>query len=239
MHNLYTIRGAQVRDGNAWAMYIMESVSLYGDAEVLFVSHNWPRWGNDVIVEYLTNSAAIYKFINDQTLMFINQGYTANEIARMIQLPADLEKIWYTRPYYGTLQHNAKAVYQKYMGWYDANPVNLHPLAPTDSARKFYYMGIRIDSVKAQDLNLRINVDVIGDVHYLLTVRSGVLLYQKNARADKADVTISLPWQAVALLASPDALNSEHVRIEGNRDAFSRLYVHMAEFDPNFNIIEP
>ena len=143
LHNLYTLRGAQVRDGAAWAKYITEAISRYGSkAEVTFQSHNWPHWGNDVVVEYLENNAAIYQFINDQTLTYINQGYTSDEISNMIQLPKALEKVWYTRQYYGTLSHNSKAVYQKYMGWYDANPVNLNPLTPSDSAKKWVeYLG--------------------------------------------------------------------------------------------------
>ncbi len=143
LHNLYTLRGAQVRDGADWAKYIMEALALYGgEAEVVFQSHNWPHWGNEVIREYMTDTAAVYKFINDQTLTYINQGYTSDEISNMITLPEALEKNWYTRQYYGTVAHNSKAVYQKYMGWYDANPVNLNPLTPTESAEKWVqYLG--------------------------------------------------------------------------------------------------
>ena len=143
LHNLYTLRGAQVRDANGWARYITKAQTLFGgEAEVVFQSHNWPHWGNDVIETYLTNTAAIYKFIHDQTLLYINQGYTETEIADMIQLPEALEKVWYTRQYYGTLKHNAKAVYQKYMGWYDANPVHLDELTPSEYAEKLVeYLG--------------------------------------------------------------------------------------------------
>ena len=143
LHNLYTLRGAAVRDGAAWAKYITEAITLYGDeTEVVFQSHNWPHWGNVVAIEYLENSAAVYKFINDQTLTYLNQGYTSDEISNMIELPEALEKNWYTRQYYGTVAHNSKAVYQKYMGWYDANPVNLNPLTPTESAKKWVeYLG--------------------------------------------------------------------------------------------------
>ena len=143
LHNLYTLRGAEVRDGAAWAGYITEAISLYGkDVEVTFQSHNWPHWGNDVVNDYMVNTAAVYKYINDQTLTYINQGYTSDEISSMIELPEALNKIWYTRPYYGTVAHNAKAVYQKFMGWYDSNPVNLNPLAPSDSAKKWVeYLG--------------------------------------------------------------------------------------------------
>ncbi len=143
LHNLYTLRGAQIRDGNAWAKYIAEAISLYGDdVQVSFQSHNWPHWGNEIINKYLADTAAVYKFINDQTLTYINQGYTSDEISNMIQLPDELAKNWYTRQYYGTVAHNSKAVYQKYMGWYDANPVNLNPLTPSESAKKWVeYLG--------------------------------------------------------------------------------------------------
>ena len=143
MHNIYTLRGAEVRDANSWARYITEAQSLFGkDAEVVFQSHNWPHWGNDVIQEYMTNTAAVYKFMHDQTLLYINQGYTSTEIANMIELPEALNKVWYTRQYYGTLKHNVKAIYQKYMGWYDANPVHLDELEPTEYAKKLVeYLG--------------------------------------------------------------------------------------------------
>ena len=138
LHNLYTLRGAEVRDGNAWAEYIMEAVMLYGDqTDVVFSAHNWPHWGTDVVKDYMINTAAVYKYINDEAISLINQGYTSTEIADMIELPEALEKNWYTRQYYGTLKHDAKAVYQKYMGWYDANPVNLDKLTPEASAKKW------------------------------------------------------------------------------------------------------
>lgn len=150
LHNLYTLRGAQVRDGAAWASYLTEAVTRYGaEAEVTFQSHNWPHWGNKIVNDYLVNTAAVYKFINDQTLTYINQGYTSDEISNMISLPDDLSKVWYTRQYYGTVAHNSKAVYQRFMGWYDANPVHLNPLTPTESAQKWVeYLG-NVDAVLA------------------------------------------------------------------------------------------
>ena len=142
MHNLYTLRGAEVRDANDWAKYIIEADQRFCDkTDVVFQSHNWPHWGEE-IHDYLLNTAAIYKFIHDQTLHYMNQGYTSTEVAAMLTLPEKLEKVWYTQPYYGTLAHNAKAVYQKYLGWYDANPVNLNPLPPSDTAKKLVeYLG--------------------------------------------------------------------------------------------------
>ena len=143
MHNLYTLRGAQVRDPESWCNYILAARQKFGDkTEVTFQSHNWPHWGTDIVNEYMENTASVYKFINDQTLHYINQGLTSTEIAKTLKLPDKLEKVWYTRQYYGTLSHNIKAVYQKYMGWYDANPVNLDLLTPEETAKKYVeYMG--------------------------------------------------------------------------------------------------
>jgi alkyl sulfatase BDS1-like metallo-beta-lactamase superfamily hydrolase len=154
----------QVRDGNAWAEYIMESLALYGDkADVVFQSHNWPHWGNDTIQEYMTNTAAVYKFINDQTLLYINEGYTETEIANMIQLPKELEKVWYTRQYYGTVSHNSKAVYEKYMGWYDANPVHLAELTPSDYAQKLVEYFGDTDAVQKNAENVAALIEQEGD----------------------------------------------------------------------------
>ena len=143
MHNIYTLRGAQVRDALNWAHYILEAENLFGkDVEVVFQSHNWPHWGNENIHEYMQDTAAVYQYINNQTLHYINQGMTAAEISRTLELPERLEKVWYCRQYYGTLSHNIKAVYQRYMGWYDANPVNLNPLEPEATAKKWVeYLG--------------------------------------------------------------------------------------------------
>ena len=143
LHNLYTLRGAQVRDSAAWAHYILEAEQLFGEkSDVVFQSHNWPHWGTDAIREYLENCAAVYQFIHDQTLHYINLGLVPAEISRTLRLPDRLNKVWYTRQYYGTLSHNVKAVYQKYMGWYDANPVNLDPLTPEAEAKKWTeYLG--------------------------------------------------------------------------------------------------
>lgn len=143
LHNLYTLRGAEIRDGNLWARYIMEALMRYGsEVEVSFQSHNWPHWGNACVREYLVNTAAVYEFIHDQTLSYMNAGLTPNEIAHEIHLTPRLERVWYTRPYYGTVAHDARAVYQKYLGWYDANPVHLHQLPPEKSAKKWLeYLG--------------------------------------------------------------------------------------------------
>jgi alkyl sulfatase BDS1-like metallo-beta-lactamase superfamily hydrolase len=143
MHNLYTIRGAEVRDGNLWSKYIDEARVAFGDkADVLIAQHHWPTFGGGRIVDLLKKQRDMYKFINDQSLRLLNQGYTSADIAETLRMPASLEQEWSARGYYGTLRHNAKAVYQKYLGWYDANPANLNPLPPVAYAKKTVeYMG--------------------------------------------------------------------------------------------------
>mgnify|MGYP002732347624 CR=1 FL=1 len=198
LHNLYTLRGAQVRDGAQWAKYICEAITRYGDmAEVTFQSHNWPHWGNAVINDYLANTAAVYKYINDQTLTYINQGYTSDEISNMIELPKALAKIWYTRQYYGTIAHNSKAVYQKYMGWYDANPVNLNPLTPKESSRKWVeYMKLgNVDDVlrKAKEDY------VAGEFRWVAEVTNTIVFADPNNQAARllcADALEQLGYQA-------------------------------------------
>ena len=143
MHNLYTLRGAAVRDAEVWCSYILQAEQKFGDkTDVVFQSHNWPHWGKEVIKEYMINTASVYKFIHDQTIYYINLGLTSTEIADTLKLPERLDRVWYTRQYYGTLSHNIKAVYQRYMGWYDANPVNLNLLTPVNTAMKLVeYLG--------------------------------------------------------------------------------------------------
>ena len=316
----------QVRDGNAWAEYIMESLALYGDkADVVFQSHNWPHWGNDTIQEYMTNTAAVYKFINDQTLLYINEGYTETEIANMIQLPEELEKVWYTRQYYGTVSHNSKAVYEKYMGWYDANPVHLAELTPSDYAQKLVeyfgdtaavlekakedfekgeyqwvaqitntlvfadpenmdarylcadaleqlgyqaesglwrnaylcaaqelrngtntddatrssgngdvflhmtpdmildYLGIFVDTTKISDLTFTANI-ILPEGNYVLRVKNGVLLYQKDAQDADADVTWTTKRAGLLSIVQKNAENvAALIEQEGDETCLTRL----------------
>jgi alkyl sulfatase BDS1-like metallo-beta-lactamase superfamily hydrolase len=143
MHNLYTLRGAEIRDGNAWARYLDEALALFGDkTDVLIAQHHWPVWDGAKITAYLAKQRDLYKFINDQSLRLLNQGFTPGEIAEQLKLPASLAQEWALRGYYGTLRHNARAVYQKYLGWYDSNPADLDPLPPDAAARKqVEYMG--------------------------------------------------------------------------------------------------
>jgi alkyl sulfatase BDS1-like metallo-beta-lactamase superfamily hydrolase len=143
MHNLYTLRGAAIRDAVAWSAYIEESRDLFASrSDVLIAQHHWPKWGTTNIDEMLRKQRDLYKFIHDQSVRLMNQGFTPKEIAEQVVLPPSLANEWSARGYYGTVSHNAKAVYQKYLGWYDANPANLNPLPPAESARQTVeYMG--------------------------------------------------------------------------------------------------
>ncbi|WP_169726888.1 alkyl/aryl-sulfatase [Mycobacterium szulgai] len=138
LHNLLTLRGALVRDPRAWSGYLTEAIDAFADrAEVVFASHHWPTWGKERIVEFLALQRDLYAYLHDQTLRLLNQGYTGVEIAEMFQLPPALERAWHARGYYGSVSHNVKAVYQRYMGWFDGNPARLWPHPPEALAPRY------------------------------------------------------------------------------------------------------
>ena len=143
LHNLLPLRGTEVRDAKGWSHFIGEALEQFGaDAQVLVAQHHWPVWGNEHVTRALRQQRDLYKFVHDQSVRMMNQGYTPADIAEALTLPPSLAKEWSARGYYGTLQHNSKAVYQKYIGWYDGNPSNLNPLPPTEAGKKFVeYMG--------------------------------------------------------------------------------------------------
>lgn len=141
LHNIYTIRGAEIRDAKVWAAAIDRLIQKYaGKAEVIFMSHHWPRWGKKKCREYLENQRDIYKFLHDQTLNLANQGYTPDEIGEMIKPPKELDAKWYNRGYHGTLSHNARGIYQKYIGFWDGNPSTLNKLPASKSGVMFIDM---------------------------------------------------------------------------------------------------
>lgn len=161
LHNLYPIRGAQLRDAANWWRFTEIALERYGKkTDVVFQSHNWPHANSPeqphLVEEYLRNSAAIYKFIHDQTLLYANIGKTPKEIAKLITIPEHLAKAWYTRPYYGSVEINSRAVYCKYLGFYNGNPVNLNPLTEVEEAKLFVdYVGSeeRVLALATEDFN--------------------------------------------------------------------------------------
>lgn len=142
-HNLLPFRGADVRDALAWSKYLNEALRMWGGkAEAMCGQHHWPVWGGQRIDTMICQQRDLYKFAHDQTVRLMNHGLTAAEIAETIRLPKSLDGAWHTRGYYGHIRHNVKAIYQKYLGWYDANPVNLDPLPPVEAGKKYVeYMG--------------------------------------------------------------------------------------------------
>jgi len=198
MHNLYTIRGAEIRDGRLWSRYISEAIERYGDkTEVVIAQHHWPMWGNDRVVSFLKKQRDLYKFIHDQTVRLLNHGLTSTEIAEQLKLPPSLANDWASRGYYGTLSHNAKAVYQFYLGWYDANPADLNPLPRADYAKKqVEYMGGADATIKRARDDFK-----AGQYRWVASVMSQVVFADpanKEARALGADALEQLGYQSEA-----------------------------------------
>ncbi len=138
LHNLLTLRGALVRDPHAWAGYLTEAIDRFTDrADVVFASHHWPTWGRERVVEFLALQRDLYAYLHDQTLRLLNQGHTGAEIAESMQMPPALERAWHTHGYYGSVSHNVKAVYQRYMGWFDGNPARLWPHPPAALSARY------------------------------------------------------------------------------------------------------
>ena len=149
MHNLLPVRGAKVRDSLRWASYMQQALDDLGDTEIYFGQHNWPIWGHDRIVEFITKHRDVYKYTHDQTVRLINAGLTPREIADKVKLPPSLQAHFGARGYYGDMRHNVKAVYQFYLGAYDGNPANLDPLPPQESAKRYVELIGGADKVVA------------------------------------------------------------------------------------------
>ncbi|HSH10824.1 MAG TPA: alkyl sulfatase dimerization domain-containing protein, partial [Ilumatobacter sp.] len=151
MHNLIPIRGAQVRNSLAWSKYIDEAIDLFGDhTEIMFASHHWPRWGADDVTGFLRKQRDMYRYIHDQTMRHANHGLTPLEIAELVQFPEEYRTEAHTTGYYGHLAHNVKAVYQRYLSWYDGNPANLYKLPPTEVGRRYVELAGGPDALLAK-----------------------------------------------------------------------------------------
>ncbi|MEW6269263.1 MAG: alkyl sulfatase dimerization domain-containing protein [Thermodesulfobacteriota bacterium] len=138
LHNVYTPRGAQVRDALAWSKYVQQAIELFaGRSDAVFASHHWPRWGADDVRRFLEKQRDLYRWLHDQTMRRANRGQTMLEIAEELRLPESLGDEFFNRSYYGTVSHNVKAIYQRYLGWFDGNPANLHPLPPVEAGRRY------------------------------------------------------------------------------------------------------
>ncbi len=196
LHNIYPIRGAQVRDCNAWSKYLGDALVQFAPkSDVVFAQHHWPVWGQSRLTDYLTKQRDTYKFLHDQTLRWMNHGLKPAEIAEKIALPKSLEQNWSSRGYYGTLSHNSKSIYQRYIGWYDGNPANLNPLPPTERSTKLLaYMGgatAAIDKARVDFAN--------GEYRWVAEIMNAVVFAEPSNHAARmlcADAFEQLAYQA-------------------------------------------
>ena len=143
LHNTYSIRGTKIRDPLAWSKYLEQTIELWGErAEVMYGMHHWPSWGRGRVLELLGMARDGYRYINDETLRLANRGLTPSEIAEQVTFQGELGRHWALRGYYGSLNHNVKATYVNYLGWFDGNPATLHTLPPEDAAKRYVeFMG--------------------------------------------------------------------------------------------------
>ncbi|WP_231881483.1 alkyl sulfatase dimerization domain-containing protein [Cupriavidus necator] len=197
MHNILTPRGALVRDPKAWGRFLDASLVRYGDrADVLFAQHNWPTWGGENIRTMLADERDMYTFLNDRTLHLINQGMTPLEIAdTMKKLPGKLDQTWYTRGYYGSLSFNARAVYQRYMGFYDGNPANLDPLPPVESGKRY----VQAMGGSGHVLDLMRDAMAKGDFRWAAQLGNNLVFAEPGntaARQAQADTLEQLAYQS-------------------------------------------
>jgi len=172
LHNVLTLRGALVRDPHIWAQYLTESIALYAhDSDVVFASHHWPTWGRDELVDFLSLQRDLYGYLHDQTVRMLNQGLVGKEIAERMVLPPALERSWHARGYYGSVSHNVKAIYQRYMGWFDGNPAHLWEHPPVEEAERYVALMGGADTVVRAAQRL---VDE-GDLRFAATILNHVL----------------------------------------------------------------
>lgn len=216
MHNIVTLRGAQVRDARQWAAYLTETIDLWGDdLEVVFASHHWPTWGRDRAVEFLAMQRDMYAYLHDQTLRLMNLGYVGSEIAEVLEMPPALAEQWHTHGYYGSVSHNVKAVYQRYLGWYDANPAHLWPHPPVAAAERYVAAMGGADAAVA---HARAAFDE-GDLRWAVEVLNHVLFadeHHETARALQADAFERIAfgaengtWRNVFLVGAKELRDAE------------------------------
>jgi alkyl sulfatase BDS1-like metallo-beta-lactamase superfamily hydrolase len=194
LHNLLTLRGAQVRNPHVWAHYLTETIALYaGSVDVAFASHHWPVWGRAGVLKLLSEQRDLYAYLHDQTLRMLNQGMTGLEIAEEMTVPPALERAWNTHGYYGSVSHNVKAVYQHYMGWFDGNPAHLWEHPPAEAAKRYVdFMGGAGEVVRRARESF-----AAGDYRWVAQVVNHVLFAEPDnaeARALQADALEQLGY---------------------------------------------
>jgi alkyl sulfatase BDS1-like metallo-beta-lactamase superfamily hydrolase len=198
LHNILTQRGAEVRDARGWSRYLAEAIELFADGtDVAFASHHWPTWGTQNVVTFLTEQRDLYAFLHDQTLRLLNQGYGPSEIAEMIEMPPALDAQWHTHGYYGTVNHDVKAIYQRYLGWWDCNPAHYWQHPPEAAAARYVETIGGIDATVAKARRYAEN----GDLRFAAELGSHAVFADpahQGARALLADVLTRLGYGAEA-----------------------------------------
>ena len=214
LHNTYSLRGAKTRDPLAWSKYINAAKTRWGgEAEVMFAQHHWPTFGNENINKLLTSQRDLYRYINDQTLHLVNQGYTKREIAEQVALPPALADVWANRGYYGSLYHDVAATYDFYLGWFDGNPATLHELPPTEAAKNYvdYMGGAEAVLEKAQqsyeDGAYRWVAQVVNDVIFADPTNEKAKALQANALEQLGYQAESGPWRNFYLTGAQELRN--------------------------------
>jgi alkyl sulfatase BDS1-like metallo-beta-lactamase superfamily hydrolase len=196
LHNFIPLRGAVARDPRLWSGYLAQAIEMFGDrSDVLIAQHHWPTWGRERVVAFLAKQRDLYKHVHDQAVRMMNLGLRPAEIAESLTLPPELSREWSARGYYGTVSHNAKAVFQRYLGWYDGNPANLNPLPPVEAARRTIdYMG------GAEQVLARARADfACGHYRWVAQVMNQVVFADpanREARELAADALEQLGYQA-------------------------------------------
>jgi alkyl sulfatase BDS1-like metallo-beta-lactamase superfamily hydrolase len=181
-HNILTLRGAPVRDALAWSKYINEALYRFGDqAEVMFASHSWPRWGKDRIQEVMRGQRDMYANLNNQVMHLANAGVTINQIHNVYQPPKTLQQLWYARGYHGSYEHNSRAIIQRYFGYWDLNPTTLVPLSPEDSAPLYVEMMGGAERIMAKSRELSTQ----GKYRYVMEILNKLVYAEPDNQAAK------------------------------------------------------
>jgi alkyl sulfatase BDS1-like metallo-beta-lactamase superfamily hydrolase len=265
---LLTLRGAVVRDPHGWARYLTEAIDLFGDrTDVAFASHHWPTWGRERVVRFLTIQRDLYAYLHDQTLRLINKGWTGTEIAEHLPLPPALENAWSTHGYYGSVSHNLKAIYQRYMGWFDGNPAHLWQHTPVEQGKRYVEAIGGADAVvdKARAAfdaatcsptrtnnsamarrNEKLTIDIVriynGD-RYRLRLSNGVLSYSTAPQKGDPDLTLTTTSTALPALVSgkptPEGLAKASIKVDGDTSVLATLASLLDPGDPDFAIVTP
>ncbi len=235
MHNLLPLRGAQARDSLGWSKYINEAIELFGaSAELMFASHHWPQWGRGDVDTFLRKQRDLYRWMHDQTMRFANHGLTPNEIAEQLTLPAAFTDQIHTRGYYGALVHNAKAVYQRYLGWYDGNPARLWARPPADAGQRYVELAGGADALleharhKFDDGDYRWVAEVVNHLVFADPENAAARDLQADALEQLGYQAESATWRNAFLMGAQELRNGTPPRRRGQGGRFiSALTIDM------------